>query len=109
MTAEGEEEAYKLYILSMEVFADGGFNLRKFVTNSPTLHQRIASHEQVSPADLHSNSSVIEEDVTYTSDPLTGSGPGGQKVLGISLNPISDVLEFDVRQIAISLHTLMPT
>jgi len=80
--ADGEEEAYKLYVLSMKVFADGGFSLRKFVTNSPTLHQRIVSHKQISPADLHSNSSVIEEDATYTSDLLTGSGPGGQKVLG---------------------------
>jgi len=75
------------------VSADGGFNLRKFVTNPPTLRQRIASHKQISPADLHSNSSVMEEDATYTlsSDLLTGSGPGGQKVLGISWNPISDV------------------
>jgi len=107
--AEGEEEAYKLYVLSTKVFAEGGFNLQKFATNSPTLHQRIASYEQISPADLHSNSSVIEEDATYTSDLLTGSGPSGQKVLGISWNPISDVLEFDVRQIAISLYTLTPT
>jgi len=75
--ANGEEEAYQLYVLSTKLFTDAGFHLRKFVTNSPTLHWRI---EQISPADLHSNSSVIEEDATYTSNLLTGSGPGGQKV-----------------------------
>ena len=46
--ADGEDEAYKLYVLSKKVFAEGGFNLRKFVTNSLTLHQRMAFHEQIS-------------------------------------------------------------
>jgi len=71
--AHGEKESYQLYALSTKLFADGGYHLQKFVTYSPTLHWRI---EQISPADLHSNSSVIEEDTTYTSDLLTGSGPG---------------------------------
>ena len=35
--ADGEDEAYKFYVLSKRVFADGGFNLRKFVTNLPIL------------------------------------------------------------------------
>ena len=40
---DGEDEAYKLYVLSKKVFADGEFNLQKFVTNSPILQQRIAT------------------------------------------------------------------
>ena len=50
----------------------------------------------------------MEEDETYTSDLLTGSVTGGQGVLGVSWNPTNDVLEFDIKQIAISLHTLSP-
>ena len=75
--ADGEDEAYKLYVLSKKVFAEGGFNLRKFVTNSSTLRQRMASHEQILSPDVHFKSSVMEEDATYTSDLLTGSVPGG--------------------------------
>ena len=31
---------------------DGGFNLRKFVTNSGALQQKIDGHEGLSPAEL---------------------------------------------------------
>ena len=51
--ADQEDDAYKLYTMSKKVFADGGFNLRKFVTNSPTLCKRI-SEEQRSPGMLRS-------------------------------------------------------
>ena len=51
----------------------------------------------------------MEEDTTYTSDLLEGSVPGGQKVLGVSWSPISDMLEFDIRGVAKSLQTLEPT
>ena len=66
-----------------KVFADGGFNLCKFVTNSPTLRKKI-SEEQRLPADNEVNRSIMEEDETYTSNLLTGSKPGGQKVLSVS-------------------------
>ena len=51
----------------------------------------------------------MEEDATYTSNLLTGSIPGGHKVLGVSWDPVRDVLLFDIRDIANSLHTLEPT
>ena len=72
----------------------------------PQFTHLTSENSQISPADLHSNNTVIKVDATYTSDLLTGNGLGGKEVLGISWYPISDVLEFDV---AISLHTLMPT
>jgi len=94
--------------MSKKVFADGGFNLRKFVTNSPTLRKRI-SEEQRLPADDEVNRSIMEKDETYTSNLLTGSKPDGQKVLGVSWDPTNDVLLFDIRAIVNSLHTLEPT
>ena len=51
----------------------------------------------------------MEEDTTYTSGLLEGNTPGGQKVLGVSWNPVSDVLEFNIRGIAESLQSLAPT
>ena len=35
------EEAYQLYLSSKNRLAEGGFNLRKFLTNSPKLRKRI--------------------------------------------------------------------
>ena len=57
--ADGEDEAYELYVLSKKVFADGGFNLRKFVTNSPILQQRIATDEQKLPTATYLNGSIV--------------------------------------------------
>jgi len=102
--ANQDDDAYKLYTMSKKVFADGGFNLREFVTNSTTLR----SEEQRLPADDEVNRSIMEEDETYTSNLLTGSKPGGQKVLGVSWDPTKDVLLFDIRAIVNFLHTLEP-
>ena len=109
--ANTEEDAYQLYTLSKKVFAEGGFNLQKFVTSSATLRQRITDElpSAQKPPTLDTNSRVIEEDITYTSGLLEGNMPGGQKVLGVSWNPVSDVLEFDIRGIAKSLQSLTPT
>jgi len=107
--AEGEDKAYNLYVLSKKVFADSGFNLRKFITNSPIIRQQIALEEQKLSTDIHPSSGVMEEDSTYTSNLLAGSTPGSQKVLGVSWDSVNDVLEFDLRTIATSLHTLKPT
>ena len=82
--ADEEDEAYKLYVLSKKVFADGGFNLQKFVTNSPSLQQRIATDEQKLPTATHLNGSVVEEDLTYASNLLAVSLPGSQKVLRVA-------------------------
>ena len=107
--ADGENEAYNLYVLSKKIFAVGGFNLRKFVTNSPIVRQRIALDEQKLPNNSCTNSSVMEEDSTYTSNLLAGSTAGSLKVLGVGWNPVNDALEFDLREIANSLHSLKPT
>ena len=51
----------------------------------------------------------MEEDETYTSNLLTGSKPGGQKVLGVGWDPTSDMLLFDISAMVNSLQTLEPT
>ncbi len=44
--ADTEDAAFKLYSESKSIFRDGAFNLRKFVSNSEPLQQRIARAEQ---------------------------------------------------------------
>ena len=106
-----EEDAYQLYTSSKKVFAEGGFNLRKIVTSSASLRQRITEElpPTQKPPTLDTNSKVVEEDTTYTSGFLEGNMPGGQKVLVVSWNSVSDMLEFDIRGIAESLQSLAPT
>ncbi|XP_065891666.1 uncharacterized protein [Dysidea avara] len=106
--ADDNDDAYNLYSTSTKLFADGGFNLRKFVTNSSHLCQRLAA-EQKLPTEVELYGCIMEEDATYTSNLLIGSIPGGHKVLGVSWDPVRDVLLFDIRDIANSLHTLEPT
>ena len=47
--ASNEEEAFQLYCESKDVLSRGGFNLRKFVTNSYPLHKRIQERELLQP------------------------------------------------------------
>ena len=47
---ETEEEAFELYVQSKQIFREGGFNLRKFLTNSKHLQ------EQIDPDSVHQQS-----------------------------------------------------
>ena len=89
--ADDNDDAYNLYSTSKKLFADGGFNLRKFVTNLSHLRQRIAA-EQKLPTEVELYGCIMEEDATYTSNLLTASIPGGHKVLGVSWDPVRDVI-----------------
>ena len=45
MYAEDANNTYELYLKSKNVLAEGGFNLRKFITNSADLQKRIDQNE----------------------------------------------------------------
>ena len=78
--AEGESEAYQLYTLSKGIFAKGGFDLRKFVTSTQNLHQRIAADEHRMEKNhlvFDTKSNVVENDMAYTSELLEGSAMEG--------------------------------
>ena len=44
--AKDDNAAYELYIKSKQRLSEGGFNLRKFLSNSPILMQRIQQNEE---------------------------------------------------------------
>ena len=62
LSSEGgtDEEAYELYIKSKVRLAEGGFNLRKFVTNSPELRKQIE--------DIDSESCKVSRDLPTGED-----------------------------------------
>ena len=64
--AKDEEEVYRLYLESKGILQEGGFNLRKFVTNTDSLQRKINEKEE-SACSLHDDqSSVGPSDETYT-------------------------------------------
>ena len=110
--ANTEDEAYQLFSVLTRLFAEGGFNLRKFVTNSMSLQQKIISHNQ-NPGLLepkaNPGSDIVEENATYTSTLFSGEISRNQKILGVSWNPVCDTLVFDICATANALRTLKPT
>ena len=121
------DAAYELYLKSKLRLAEGGFNLRKFVSNCPELTNRIQynetrrsnigtssvepGHAQSSQALLEGNA-VSEEDETYAKSMLGGvdeTTSVEQKVLGVRWNPSKDVFIFDLTEIANHARDLQPT
>ena len=103
---ETEEEAFELYAQSKQIFREGGFNLRKFLTNSRQLQERINLKE------TQYTSSSSQDEPTYSETTLGMSGPSRMeehKVLGIPWNPTSDRFFFETSDIAQLALDLTPT
>ena len=71
--AEDDSSTYELYQKSKNVLAEGGFNLRKFITNSVDLQKTIDQNESKPMARVNNGECKIEdEDKTYTKSLLGG-------------------------------------
>ena len=109
--AQSEEEAYQLYSTSKKILKDGGFNLRKFATNSSSLQQRINSAEETHGV-VEAKTKASDSDETYSNATLGTNQsilPGEQKVLGVRWEIRSDRLCFSFEDIAHLAMTLEPT
>lgn len=98
-----DDSVYMLYKKAKLRLAEGGFNLRKFVTNSPELMKKIESNEATlssNPAkDISTShnseqvSDTVNEDETYSKITL-GTEPtiseSEQRVLGVNWNFVED-------------------
>lgn len=113
--ADTEDDAFELYSQSKGIFCDGAFNLRKFVSNSEQLLQRINRAEQPrAPGGSHAvaddNTNCLDE--SYVGATLGDSHALGieeQKVLGVRWRPGDDRLVFDVSAIVQLASTSEPT
>ncbi|KAL5475814.1 hypothetical protein EMCRGX_G025680 [Ephydatia muelleri] len=98
-------EAFELYTKSKSYLAEGGFNLRKFTSNSTELMKCIDVNEREQSAALSKDTerALVEEDRSYVKDTI-GTGQqqlaGVQKVLGLCWDTITDELVFDFSHIA---------
>ena len=66
--ADSEECAYDLYGESKNIMKEGGFNLRKFTTNSQQLQERIDQAEKKRGVGV--TESMMNHDKTYTKGTL---------------------------------------
>ena len=86
--AQDELQAEWLYLMSKEILKKGGFNLRKFVTNSDVLQQKIDAHDEVQKQQEPSPMVPYSEE-TYSKSTLgiaQSTQAGEQKVLGVRWN-----------------------
>ena len=120
LTSGGSEDdaVYEQYLKAKLRRAEGGFNLRKFSSNSTALMQQIAENEArappgpTRPEDRRSEEQASEEDESYAKSVLGNterSNPDQQKVLGVGWDPESDDFSFDLRSIAHLARTSEPT
>lgn len=113
--ADSEEEAYTLYSTSKEILSHASFNLRKFVSNSASLQDRVEMDERRFKIDSSSQQKIVEVeplDETYVEATLpTGvsSGLGEQKVLGVRWSIQTDQLLFEFSDVANIAKLLSPT
>lgn len=103
---ETEKEALKLYVQSKQIFREGGFNLRKFLTNSKHLQEQIDLKETQCTSSLCRDKPTYSEATLGTSHPLRTEE---HMFLGVLWNPASDQFLFDTSGITQLAHDLSPT
>ena len=105
-----DDEAYDFYIKGKSRLAEGGFNARKFASNSKKLMHRLQEKERllelasqgatvVTPSE--NIKTVSEEDESFAKSVVHSpdTSPAAEKVLGVSWNKEDDQLILDVRDI----------
>jgi len=102
--ADNDDDAYELYFKSKTILREGGFNLRKFGTNSVALQQRI-NEAEAGFADQGidcSKNRIEEEDKTSMKNLLGGRVQPSEnqlKILGVTWNFVNDELVFELHKL----------
>ena len=111
--ADSVEEAFVLYTKSKLWLKEGGFNLRKFVTNSSMLQRKIDLQESwsVNCTETVSSHQSASEEMSIAKVALGGdeSHLKGLKVLGIQWNPAEDMFILDLSHLCKLSMELEPT
>ena len=100
-----DDKAFAIYLKLKDVMKIGGFNLRKWCTNSPNLRRQLQCEESKSnsPGDKDQTASreIMEEDLSYAKLSLRTESSNltqtEQKVLGLNWNFTRDTFVFPGR------------
>ena len=102
-----DDYAYAHHLFAKDVFSHASFNLRKFVTSSHVLRERVLKE-----ANLNHNGCSPVSDVSYvdaTLSPDQPTLPEEHKVLGVCWHVQSDQLIFELSNITESVISITPT
>lgn len=96
-----DEEALVLYSKATERLSEGGFKLRKWLSNSASLRTLINERESISDETPREEKRKAGDSQTYAKATLGTQGEGSlQKVLGIPWNCESHTFHFNLGQVA---------
>jgi len=106
-----DDDVYMLYLNSKLRLADAGFNLRKFVTNSPDLHRRIQRSEASLAAANGDTLIPSDDEVTFSESSLDTMRQTGDnhKVLGVEWNYVQDTLVYNMISVASIAEKMVPS
>lgn len=109
--AEDENQAFTIYKEAKDILLSGGFNLRKWNSNSKKLVEAINNEEEkLSTAKPKVAASNETSQVNTTIDPIqTGSRKENSKVLGVIWNTDSDEFMFNLSELIEFASTLPVT
>ena len=110
MGSVDESSALNLYKEAKEILRTGGFNLRKFITNSQALQKAIDQLE--APLSTAPSMIIQDDDGTYAKSVLGGTQTAHsteQKVLGVRWNTVTDNLRFGTLHVSVIADTRPPT
>lgn len=99
-----DTEAYELYTGAKMILKEGGFNLRKFITNSRELQNRVDQEER-----CQSFCGTTESYAQTTLGTSQKPNQGEHKVLGVLWDPDNDHLIVSLVDVAVVAETVLPT
>ncbi|KAL5514973.1 hypothetical protein EMCRGX_G000071 [Ephydatia muelleri] len=108
---DSTNEVFELYLKTKSRLAEGGFNLRKFVSNDRGLQEKIERQEGLREM-FTQGCTVAQDDNSFAKTSLSYQSDvnlGEQRVLGICWNPVEDKLQFEVKEIAQLAKQFNPT
>ena len=107
------QEGFEMCQQSKELMAKGGFNLRKWNSNSASLLQLIDNKEKamVQPKTEESNPPIEEEDESFTKSTIGPNQVSDKlvKTLGVCWDTESDEMSFDFKELIEYANTLQVT
>ena len=112
--ASDVEEGFEVYQQSKELMPKGGFNLRKWNSNSPGLLQRVNNEEgAVVPSKMEEENRPIEEEdeESFTKSTIGPNQVSDKlvKTLGVCWDTESDEMSFDFKELNEYANTLKVT
>ena len=113
--AENDERALEIYKGSKPLMSTGGFNLRKWSSNSDNVVKAIDALEssETMNSSTNSKSDVVQEDLSYTKSTIakesTVTEPTQVKVLGMAWDTAEDTFLFHLEELVEYAKSLLVT